>query len=298
MPLLCLVLLFSLTSVAATTGHAQRRGLPPPETIDLTADVAVPMEMAGGRPLVSVFVNGRGPFLMILDSGATGSVLSDRLAKELGLPAQGEVVMDRPGGKTKGSGTLTRVDEVRIGALVLSGVIAVSTDLSALQERLQRRDVVGVLSATMLDGVLVTYDYPGSRLAFRRGELPAANGATIFDWAAEERLLSVPITVDGRKHAMMIDTGSASGFVFPEDVAKDFAWQEEPKLGEPFRVLDGTMNARDGRLKGEVKLGAESYRDPAIRVVEGPIQLIGYKVLKDYRLVIDATHRRFELIRR
>src|SRR5581483_6320168 len=48
-----------------------------------------PMLSAGGRPAANVRINGKGPFLFIIDTGATRTVIDPSLAGELSLDDDG-----------------------------------------------------------------------------------------------------------------------------------------------------------------------------------------------------------------
>jgi hypothetical protein len=274
--------------------HGSRRGLPPPDAIVLAAPVSVPMDSAGGRPVVSVRINDHGPYRLILDSGAAGSVFSDRLAQELGFPRLGHADMTRPGSPDKEPATLTRIGRIEIDGLRLEGVSAVYADLSQLQQRLAT-DIAGVLSATMLDGLLVTYDYPAHRIGFRQGGLPAADGRTVFNWPEGERLPSVPMEIGGRTVQIDIDTGSGGGFTVTQTTTAGLTWLEAPVAAEPIRTLDRATPSATARLQGNIRIGQYTFTNPVIRTNDGVLQMIGYEVLKDFVLTLDAKNHRFEL---
>jgi hypothetical protein len=63
----------------------------------------LPMLDFGGRPVVEVAINGKGTYKLILDTGASVTVLDTSLAAELAL-----------------AGTDAEVDELRIGPIVLA----------------------------------------------------------------------------------------------------------------------------------------------------------------------------------
>lgn len=44
------------------------------------------MDNIGGRPLVNVMINGKGPYPFILDTGASITAVDPDLIKELALP--------------------------------------------------------------------------------------------------------------------------------------------------------------------------------------------------------------------
>jgi hypothetical protein len=67
------MLLLLLLNAATGCSQLMHRNPPPPERVELrTGKAAVPMELFGGRPVVSVHINGKGPFQFILDTGAGG----------------------------------------------------------------------------------------------------------------------------------------------------------------------------------------------------------------------------------
>lgn len=288
-----------LASALAVTGsgcakHGGRQGLPPPERVVLSAPVSVPMGFVGGRPTVAVRINGRGPYEVILDTGAAGSVFSESLAIEWGLPRVGHATMTRPGGTEQAPAVLTRVETIELGGLRLEGVAAVYTDMSQMQHHLGS-PIAGVLSATMLDGLLVTYNYPAKRIEIRAGGLPAADGRMVFDWPANERLLSVPMEIDGHATIIDIDTGSNGGFTLPQTTTRGLAWLEGPVAAESIRTMDHSTPSAVGRLRGDIRIGQFTFSNPSIRTNDGVLATIGYDVLKDFVLTVDAKSRRFEL---
>src|SRR2546421_7224718 len=153
---------FLSTSITACGPHP----LPPPDKVELNAAISVPMEGGSELPVVMARINRRGPFPFILDSGAMGSVFSEKLARELSLPAMMPAAMGRPGSTKPLPATLTRVAKIEIGALNLEGVMAVYADLSSVMKKAP--DVQGVLSAGMFQGVLITYDFRAKKIEFRR----------------------------------------------------------------------------------------------------------------------------------
>ena len=45
------------------------------------------MQDMGGRPVVDLKINGKGPYRFVLDTGATATVIGEELSRELSLPA-------------------------------------------------------------------------------------------------------------------------------------------------------------------------------------------------------------------
>jgi predicted aspartyl protease len=268
--------------------------LPPPDKIELSTPLALPLESVGGRPIVLGRLNNRGPFKFILDTGATGSVFAESLAREVGLPSISQVMMASPGSDKPVPATITRVAKIEIGGLTLEGVTAVFADLSVLHKKAP--DVQGVLSAAMFQGLLVTFNYPAKKIEFKRGELPAEDGQTIFGWAGAKGGPSFTADVGGQSVQMDLDTGSTSGFVISRTIASKLAWLQTPSEGTPIRTLDRETKSFTGQMKGIIRIGKFSFENPRVDYHEG-FNNVGYEVLKDFIVTLDSKNHRFELSR-
>lgn len=283
----------------ATTGCSQlmHQNPPAPERVELpTTKTAVPMELFGGRPVVSVHINGKGPFQFILDTGAGGTVVSQELARELGLPDRGQTLAGRPGAAAPIPATVTRIDQLDLGAAQVFGLFAVCLDLSTVLKGSQTPR--GVLSAASFPGLLVTLDYPEKRVELRRGELPAADGQTIFSWDASDRLPAVPITLNDLKLKIDLDSGSASGIDLPQKYARLLRLASKPVAARKEKTVDGGLNVAVATLDGVARLGQFAINNPQIRFVEGiPLGNIGYEILRQFAVTLDTKNRRIRLER-
>ena len=77
-----------ITLLMATSAIAETKDgpTPPPEKSTLRSDkVVLPLDSDASRPTIQAKINGKGPFLFVLDTGAQGFVIYADLAKELGL---------------------------------------------------------------------------------------------------------------------------------------------------------------------------------------------------------------------
>jgi hypothetical protein len=137
---------------AESIEEARRRVVGPPQSLDLgAAPVAVPLVGPVTMPLVDVLVNGRGPYRLLVDTGANVTLLQGRVARELRLPVL------RPGRESQ----LVRVERLEIGAARFTGLVAGARDW--------REDIDGVLGFNLFSGCLLTFDYPAGTLVLERG---------------------------------------------------------------------------------------------------------------------------------
>lgn len=134
-----------------------------PSRVRAPADSAageLPFRLAGpggAALLVAVHIDGRGPYQLVLDTGATLTCLDQSLVAELGLAqARGSVGI---GAGIGGSGRLRlyRVDSLRVGGARLEDLSVCSLDLSHIAAL--DRDVKGLLGLNVLRNFRVTIDF-------------------------------------------------------------------------------------------------------------------------------------------
>src|SRR5262249_7800415 len=151
-----------------------------PLEIHVPADgIRLPMVSKRGKSLVEGRLNGEGPYRFYFDTGAAQGVIDAALAKKLGAQVVGDVGIMSAGdapGKKPIPGKLVRIDRLELDAARLSSVTLASMDLSRLGKQ---NAPVGVLSAALLPGYLVTWDYPKKEVRIHAGELPPADNKTV-----------------------------------------------------------------------------------------------------------------------
>ena len=193
--------------------HAERA----PDRVELaTPEVAVPLRMEKGRPVVDVTVDGKGPFPFVLDTGAGGTVLESELAKELGLPEAGEVRIGDPINPHSIAAKQFRIDRLAIGGAIFSGMVATAMENGGFQQHLGAR---GILGMPLFAELLLTLDYGRGELRIGRGELPAPDGRELVALSRGfGGTIRVPITVASLSIEADLDSGSAGGVSLPEKI--------------------------------------------------------------------------------
>jgi hypothetical protein len=291
---LVLILLLAY-AYAPIVQHVIHGGPPPPERIELRVPkTVVPMELFGGRPVVSVRVNDQGPFKFIFDTGAAGTVVGTELAHELGLPDKGQILAGRPGAAAPVPATVTRIEKLELGEAHVSGLFAVSLSLSTLWKGSDKPR--GILSAASFPGLLITFDYPARQIELRRGELPAADGQSIFQWDREDVLPTVPLTLNDVKLKAHLDSGSAFGISVSRKYAELLRLASKPVEGPKQKTVDGESTVSVAKLVGLAKIGQFTIESPQVRFTEGePTGGIGSEVLQQFSVTLDSKNRRIRL---
>jgi len=155
---------------------------------------------------------------------------------------------------------------------------------------------VGVLSAGMFGGNLVTFDYPAARISIRPGELPPGNGQDVFEFDASRRIPSLPVALPGLALDFDLDTGSPYGLTISAESAARLSFPEGLAAAGPDRRVDRVLEAKEGRLGGTATIGRFAFENPTIRVVEGASRgVLGYEVLRRFAVTVDSRNRRVRL---
>jgi len=232
----------------------------------------VPMLYVDGRPVISVTINGRGPYRMVLDTGAKDTVVSPGWV----------------GGRTE----QTDID-LRVGDQAY-------THFPAWSFPLPRGFPKGVLSAEAFPGELVTLDFPKRTVTFQRGSLPPADGRRIFQYEAGDLLPTVPIRVGGHEMRVCVDSGNPRGLDLPLRLSAEI-----PLAGRLVAAGKGGIITNEGdpakvamfsaHVMGAVELGEYTLDTPTIRFRDQPAPWpgdFGNEILRTFRVTIDASNRR------
>jgi hypothetical protein len=128
---------------------------------------AVPFTIAPSRPLtlVHVTINGRGPFLMALDTGASTTLLSPTLAQAAAVTTTQTAQLGGAGGTTANGARLGRA-QIRLGGLTRDGQAVAVADVLGPIRQVAGAPIEGVLGADMFRSGRITIDYGSNRLWF------------------------------------------------------------------------------------------------------------------------------------
>lgn len=132
----------------------------PPAHQAQAAVLSVPLERMGALFVVTVQVNGTRPTKMILDTGASHTILSSTVARDLGLWSQHQatpMTMHTAGGTVQAE--VLPIDSIRIGEAEVRNIETVIHDLPEAPA-----DIEGLLGLNVLGHFTVTLDVVRHRL--------------------------------------------------------------------------------------------------------------------------------------
>ena len=245
--------------------------------------------------MVLATIDDRGPFRLLLDTGAALSLLDDDAAARLGVRVSPSSL-----GMTGGGGATVRASgQVRIGQMVSGGVTLrdfdmVVHDLARFEPILGPLD--GVLGYSTLKGSTFTIDYPARTVTVTNETLDPdaprrANEAWFTFNTSRPHIVG---DVAGRRIALLADSGSGGGFDFE-------AYDDLPRTGDdrPSHAamnLDRLVLSRSARLDGAIQLGPIVYDAPAIST-DPKGSKIGAQVMSQFRWTFDTRAKRVRIDR-
>lgn len=162
-----------LTLASCAVAHAQGgadvriSSIPEDTTID-GAELDIPFDIRGNKIVVDATINGQGPYPLIVDTGASLTVLDRALADELGLEAVGTTEVGDSSSSAERVADLVLIRELSIGGMTASGVQATSWDRSDLYRGMANRPR-GIIGFPFFSEYLLTVDYTASSLNVTRG---------------------------------------------------------------------------------------------------------------------------------
>jgi hypothetical protein len=257
----------------------------------------IPMKIDGGMLTIELMVNGKGPFVFGIDTGAQGGARIDSsLMEKLALKPSGQVRASDGSGRNPQMAEIVKLDSIEIGSLRFADVTAGSRNYRKSPRPL---NIDGILGLSVFAEYLVTLDYPAKLLRIEKGELPKADGAEILDYKSKGGIPLLEMTVGGTKIDAHLDSGNMIGaFVLPTAFAEKLTRASEPVVVGRARSASGEMEIKQVQVKEVIRLGRHEFSEPTVTYPAlSDIGNIGAKTLSQFVITFDQQHERVRLKR-
>lgn len=213
-----------------------------------------------GRIWAPVYIDGKGPFRLVLDTGATQSGLSRTVASILRLPLN-----RTPPVLLRGVTGIATVPTVRIRKLSIGDLLVAGAVLPILPDSLGGAD--GILGTVGLENKRIQIDFRHDRItiSFSHGTYPT-RGFEILRFRPDG---ATPLIVDARvggvRTKAIIDTGGQ--LTIANDALRNalmrhrFSWR-----GKADQIMGATRAVQSGELIATpaIDFGSIQIRDPYI----------------------------------
>lgn len=218
------------------------------------------MQVIYGRPYVEVFINHKGPFRFLIDTGTSAeAILMPALAEELHLPQAGTLVLHDPTGLPGPTVPVRLVDTLTVAGMDFYAV-------RAAEHSLINADVPcdGLLGIKLFDGTLLTLDYPFHRLILRDGELEEGD-RQVQPFHMRDGLPFITLSAGDFQMEALIDSGGSS-LSIPDRDAKLLGIATDSDLAGTERTLTAIFPFRVAQLDSNIRFGDVVFLKPWVEI--------------------------------
>lgn len=256
-----------------------------------------PMHMRGLMPVVEVKLNGQGPFLFMIDTGAGMQAdIDPSVAKTLKLPLSGRAINGDPSGQNDREVATATIEALTIGKAEFRNVTAVVRPQRITKDY---PDVDGILGFALFTDYLLTLDYPTMQVRLARGSLPPANAVDVLNFELENRIPIVELRIGKIRVPAHVDSGNfVAGFLLPAEIVEQLQLQSEAITVGGARSVTNRIQLKQVQLRDTIRLGSFEYPQPTIAFPALSDTNIGFNVLRDFALTFDQKNRRLLLKRK
>lgn len=221
------------------------------------------MIMFGSRPGIKVYINGKGPFNFLIDTGADGfGRIDSATAESLGVKPFKVILDGDKSGKTTSVNQI-QVDSLRLGNISFKKLILNSRNYNP-SKKVTGYHMDGILGFNLFKEYLLTLDYPGKRVTIKKGALQKPDGQTVIPFQTPDNTPEIMFSIGPLLISADIDTGDSEGISLPEWLAKLLPSDTIPKIIGTGKSLTSTYTYYESKISVPVKLAKYIFYSPVI----------------------------------
>ena len=288
---------FGLLSVSGTLA-ASVSNQPPLRGCGYVSPAAgIPFSIVDGRILIETRLDGRGPFRMIFDSGAS-AVISRDVAKRLRLPLLSPHSESGTGNQAYET-AVTTMRSVQIGSSRLSDIGFDVMSMVDMPPVFGTVAIDGILGRPVFDRYTVQVDYDHHVLSlYKPGTFCPASSDTPVPFTRVRDVPLVKASLNGHYGMFGVDLGARSSLLvnawFAEEGHLSSLFEDAPEMITGWG-LGGAIRGKLGRAQ-EFELANATIEQPVVRLStqrsgllsrSDTAGLIGADILRQFTLTFD-----------
>jgi predicted aspartyl protease len=160
----------------------------------------IPLRKTLNLIFADVKINGKGPYNFVVDTGASQTALSEKLARDLGLKVITSTVLHGVGGSGKANSNIYRIDQLQIGDVSVGDLPVGTFDDPVISQLAD-----GIIGTAMLADFIITINYPEGRMELSHNPVTTPDAIPI--WCVSNMLL-LPADANGKPGNFIVDTGA------------------------------------------------------------------------------------------
>ncbi len=271
---------------------AQNDGLGPPvDRIVCPREVVLPtIPSARQAPVINLEIGGK-TYRFALDTGAVGGRISEEVVKSLGLKPVGIIQAGDPSGKHNRVVSIYKIPEIKAGDATLYGVRMMADSGVAPKGTAAYFD--GVIGYAVFHDVLLTLDYPHSRVVLKPGGMSRDQLSASLPYELEHGIPFMQVQVGKVKVGGHVDSGSDGELSIPAKFKPDLNLQAAPVLVGHARTLFNTVDIYAAKVKDRILVGGLEMPIHQIELNDlFPFANIGGRLLRKFSVSIDQGRKR------
>ncbi len=246
-----------------------------------------------GYFLVEATLEGLGPYVFMLDTGADCMLVSPEIARRLSHQVETSTNSVRgANGEIATSPGVLRVNSLEIGSARLRGFEALVMDVDELANALGKH-IDGVLGLPLFADCLLTLDYGTEQVWLSHGSLEPVDHREILPLKPES-IGEIDADLGGQTITFKIDSGFSREIGLPSSLGLDFI--RGPDRGSEIVTITGTHPQLEGILADDLYLGHHVIRYPSVAINGGSAKL-GSDLLRRFAITFDQQNHRVQFAR-
>jgi predicted aspartyl protease len=263
--------------------------VPPPDPFGVTEEMIVsapePRYVAPtlrdriGRIWAPVHINGKGPFRLVLDTGANRSVITHSTARRLGKPTEGADLVQLHGVTGTAKVPMVDIESVEVGDLLIAGPsMPVVEDVFGGAE--------GALGTEGLADKRIYIDFKNDAISIlkSRGQAPGPGFRRVPVKLRNGRLLMFDMKLGGVRTKAMLDTGAQT--TVGNNSLRD-ALMKRARKSEETQIIGVTLDVATGHAIKAPPIDIGGITITNMRVTFGDLYIFdAWKMTKEPTLLI------------
>lgn len=272
--LTCLPGAFSFGQQGKSRKVIKSLSLPPAQTIFSSAEVVVPMYGTPSQPIIKIYINNKGPFDFILDTGMDRIVLGDHLANDLGLPLMADLQ----------ESDIRSVERIQLGGLEFRDVMAESKVLD--------REVDGFLGFNLFQETVFTINVLQKRFKFSKNSLDDPDGIEILKYRFKKKDCPyITIRTENKKIPFLLSSGMVNYVQIEASGISQFNFKFPPQEVESTASFPLHEGITAGRVTDNLYIGHNLVLEPILTISREGEYMIGNGILQHYLVTFDPMNK-------
>jgi hypothetical protein len=290
-PLSLLFALLGLLSLTSCVLPSSRRPPQPGRTTLGSPLVILSAQSIGNYLLVEAKWDRFGPYHFLVDTGSSVTLVTPALARRYPgrhVPSSAVTPVRGADGRITElpRGTLRRLE---LGDARFEDIDVLIYDCAPLTAHLGVR-IDGVLGFPLFRDVLLTLDYPGSRVILQPARTPPLMPGTVVSFDDARKTPVVSVRLGDRSVVALIDSGS-DALLSLNPVGMEPRFVYGPTIGATVGSISGDRTQQIGRLGESLAIGDYVFERPVVEVTDA-LSAIGGGLLRHFSVTFDQLRDR------